>query len=147
VLATKTQSVLGVTSDGQIVIYDPTAKSLSAVALAGGTAATIGPFDNSADTLAIVGNIVVLAQGGSMTNPAGTLALWTSAGGAKKVGSATYPGSPGSGALDVSSTAAPTTLVSSADATFYVTADKSKIVYSWHGCPGAAEGIYSIAAP
>lgn len=103
VLATTTQSVLGVTGDNQVVIYDPTAKSLSAVPLAGGTATSIGPFDNQQDYVAIAGNIVVLAQGGSQSNPAGTLTLWTSAGGAKKVGSATYGGYPGSGALDVSS--------------------------------------------
>lgn len=103
VVATTTQSVLGVTGDNQVVLYDPTAKSLSAVPVKGGTATTIGPFDNSQDYVAVVGNIVVLAQGGSQSNPAGTLTLWTAAGGAKKIGSATYTGSPGSGVLDVSS--------------------------------------------
>jgi hypothetical protein len=49
--------------------------------------------------------------------------------------------------VDLAGTAAPTTLVTSADSNFFVTTDKSTIVYSWHACPGAAEGIYSIPAP
>jgi hypothetical protein len=49
--------------------------------------------------------------------------------------------------VDLAGTAAPSTVVTSADANFFVTTDRSTILYSWHACPGAAEGIYSIAAP
>jgi hypothetical protein len=42
---------------------------------------------------------------------------------------------------------APKTVASQADSFFYMTADKSTIVYSWHACPGANEGIYSAAVP
>jgi hypothetical protein len=50
-------------------------------------------------------------------------------------------------AVDLAGTAMPTTLVSQADANFFVTADKSTIVYSWSACPGAKDGIYTVAAP
>ncbi len=50
-------------------------------------------------------------------------------------------------AADLGGTAMPTTLVSQADANFFVTADKSTIVYSWSACPGAKDGIYTVAAP
>ena len=50
-------------------------------------------------------------------------------------------------AVDLAGTAMPTTLVSQADANFFVTPDKSTIVYSWSACPGAKAGIYTVAAP
>jgi hypothetical protein len=49
--------------------------------------------------------------------------------------------------VDLAGTATPATVVTSADSNFFVTKDKSKVVYSWHACPGTAEGVYSIAAP
>jgi hypothetical protein len=49
--------------------------------------------------------------------------------------------------VDLSATATPTTIVSQADANFFLTADKSTIVYSWSACPGAKDGIYTLAAP
>ncbi|HTQ41880.1 MAG TPA: hypothetical protein VMI75_03915 [Polyangiaceae bacterium] len=48
---------------------------------------------------------------------------------------------------DLSTTAMPTTLVSQADANFFLTADKGTIVYSWSACPGAKDGIYTLPAP
>jgi hypothetical protein len=49
--------------------------------------------------------------------------------------------------VDVATTAAPTTLVTKADANFFVTADKKTVVYSWNACTGVTGGIYSIPAP
>jgi hypothetical protein len=49
--------------------------------------------------------------------------------------------------IDLSGTSAATTLVSQADANFFLTADKKTIVYSWSACPGAKGGIYTLAAP
>ena len=50
-------------------------------------------------------------------------------------------------AVDLAGTAMATTLVSQADANFFLTADKKTIVYSWSACPGAKDGIYTVAAP
>jgi hypothetical protein len=52
-------------------------------------------------------------------------------------------------AVDLSATPlAPTTVVSHADANYFLTADKTKLIYSFSSCPNAgAAGIYVIAAP
>jgi hypothetical protein len=51
-------------------------------------------------------------------------------------------------AQDLSTTAAPTTVVSHADANYYLTADKTKLIYSFSACTNlGAAGIYVIPAP
>jgi hypothetical protein len=49
--------------------------------------------------------------------------------------------------VDLAGTAQATTLVSQADANFFLTSDKKTIVYSWSACPGGTAGIYALAAP
>jgi len=49
--------------------------------------------------------------------------------------------------VDLSGTAPPTTLVRGADATFYLTADRSTLVYSWNYCSGIPGGIYTVPVP
>ena len=51
-------------------------------------------------------------------------------------------------ALDLSTTAAATKLVTAADANYYVTADMTTILYSFSACPNlGAPGVYKLAAP
>lgn len=102
VLATKTQSVYGITSDNQVLIYDWAGLSLSVVPLAGGAATTIGPANSSQDVIAGSGSAVVLVTGAAQTGY-GKLTVWTAANGAKAIGTKTLAGNPGTGALDVSS--------------------------------------------
>ncbi|HEX8791159.1 MAG TPA: hypothetical protein VF765_09455, partial [Polyangiaceae bacterium] len=103
VTATKTQSVYSITSDNQILLYDWAGLSLSAVPLAGGAVASIGPFNSAQDFISISGSAVVLVQGATQATPYGKLTVWTGANGAKAIGTKTLPGTAGSGALDVSS--------------------------------------------
>jgi hypothetical protein len=49
--------------------------------------------------------------------------------------------------VDLSVTAAPTALVSGADANFYLTADRKTLVYSWNYCSGMTGGIYTLPVP
>ncbi len=50
---------------------------------------------------------------------------------------------------DLSTTAPATTVASHADANYYLTADKTKLIYSFSSCPSQATpaGIYVVAAP
>jgi len=51
-------------------------------------------------------------------------------------------------ALDLSTTAAATKLVTAADANYYVTADNTTILYSFSACPNlGTPGVYTLAAP
>ncbi len=51
-------------------------------------------------------------------------------------------------AQDLSGTAAATTVVSHADANYYLTADRTKLIYSFSACPSVGTpGIYVIPAP
>jgi hypothetical protein len=51
-------------------------------------------------------------------------------------------------AQDLSTTAAATTIVSHADANYYLTADRTKLIYSFSACPSSGTpGIYVISAP
>ena len=51
-------------------------------------------------------------------------------------------------AQDLSTTAAASTIVSHADANYYLTADRTKLIYSFSACPSAGTpGIYVIPAP
>lgn len=49
--------------------------------------------------------------------------------------------------IDLSTSTAAKTLVSQADANFFLSADKQTIVYSWSACPGAKDGIYALPTP
>lgn len=103
VLATKTQSVFGVTSDNQVLVLDWAAGSLAAVPLAGGTpATTIGLVNSAQDYIGVAGTVVTLVQTVTQ-NGYGTLNVWTAANGMKKIGTATYASTPGGGLVDVSS--------------------------------------------
>jgi len=49
--------------------------------------------------------------------------------------------------VDTSLTAAPTLLVTQADPSFAVNAEKTLIVYTWSYTPGASAGLWTLAAP
>jgi hypothetical protein len=49
--------------------------------------------------------------------------------------------------LDTTNGAAPTVLVSQADANFFVTADHATVVYSWSYLHGQGGGIWSLPVP
>jgi hypothetical protein len=50
-------------------------------------------------------------------------------------------------AVDTSTTAAPTVLVTQADPNFSVNSEKTLIVYTWSYTPGASAGLWTLAAP
>jgi hypothetical protein len=103
ILASATVTVQGVTSDGQVIYYDGNTQKLNAVAIAGGTPATIGAWDKS-QSLIFTSNKVALYWNGATqtTSPHGQLGVYTASGGAKPLGMASDFGAPGGGSIDVS---------------------------------------------
>ena len=49
--------------------------------------------------------------------------------------------------VDLSSSAAPTVLVSQAYANFLVTSDQKTLVYSWNFAPGPLAGLWTMPVP
>ena len=106
-VATSTATVQGVTSDGQVVYLDSAAKKLSAVPVAGGSPALIGPWDNSLGAIytSAAGGAVVYWNGASQKAAPyfGTLTVWTAASGARNVAAAkSYLSGLGQGYVDIS---------------------------------------------
>lgn len=102
-VASATASVQGVTSDGQVIYYDSATKNLSAVPAAGGTPATIGPWDKSQSIIYTAGPVALYWNGTPTTAPViGALSIWTAAGGMKALGTKSYFGAPGGQFVDVS---------------------------------------------
>jgi hypothetical protein len=104
ILSSATASVVGVTSDGQVLYSDPTALSLGAVPIGGGTPAMIGAFNSAQNPLFVVGKVAAYFTGlTQQTAPQyGPLTVWTAAGGAKKISTSSYYSLPGNGAFDIS---------------------------------------------
>lgn len=104
VVTSSTDTVQGVTSDGQIIFYDGSTMKLNAVPVAGGTPAVIGSWDKS-QSLIFTSNKVALYWNGATqsTQPHGTLGVYTASGGAQTLGTASLFGAPGGGNIDVSS--------------------------------------------
>jgi hypothetical protein len=108
-----------------------------------GSAGYVGAYDS-----------LVLPPTGMPTTIANNVWEEFATSGAKTLYNDNYVSTAGfAGAADIESidlasgTTTPTTLVSQADANFFLTADKKTIVYSWSACPGAKDGIYTLAAP
>ncbi len=103
VVTSLTDTVQGVTSDGQIIFYDGNTMKLNAVPVAGGTPAVIGGWDKS-QSLIFTSNKVALYWNGATqtTQPHGALGVYTAAGGAQTLGMASLFGAPGGGNIDVS---------------------------------------------
>jgi hypothetical protein len=79
IYATTTSSIQGVTSDGQVLLYDSSG-SLSSLPIAGGTPTMISAYDNSG--LYVSGSVVFYSHNVSTTSPVtGPVLEWTSAGG------------------------------------------------------------------
>lgn len=89
-LASTTQTVQGVTSDGQIILYDTSAKSLSAMSLASpGTPTMINAYDSTG--LGVSGKVLYYFGGMSTATPAiDGLSVWTAAGGNVSLSSAAW---------------------------------------------------------
>jgi hypothetical protein len=104
ILPSATVTVRGVTSDGQVIYYDPTALKLGAVPVAGGSPANIGAFNPAQGALFSVGKVAAFFQGVTQSSAPffGPLTVWTAAGGAKQISVSSYYGKPGDGAFDIS---------------------------------------------
>jgi hypothetical protein len=48
---------------------------------------------------------------------------------------------------DLSTAGGPTTLVSQAAANFYITSDRTTVVYSWNECADDTAGVYALEVP
>lgn len=103
IVASSTDSVQGVTSDGQVIFYDASKKNLYSVPLAGGTPALVDAWDMS-QSIIFTSTTVALYWNGAMqtTGAHGALSVWTAAGGAKALGTQSYVSVPGGGYTDVS---------------------------------------------
>jgi hypothetical protein len=100
-LASNTQSVQGVTSDGQVALWDSSAKSLSAIPVTGGTATMIDAYDGSG--ISTSGPVIEYFNAANgMTPNVGALSIWTAASGKQTLGAAAYLSNPGGGYFDVS---------------------------------------------
>ncbi len=89
ILSSSTQTVQGVTSDNQVILYDTSAKALAYLPLAGGTATMIDAYDNTA--MGIVGTVLYYYHGASTaTPPIDALSIWTAAGGKHTLATAAY---------------------------------------------------------
>lgn len=103
VVTSVTDTVQGVTSDGQIVFYDGSTMKLNAVPLAGGTPKVIGPWDKSQNLIFTSNKVALYWNAASQTTSAhGALSVWTAGGGAQALGTQSYFNAPGGGYVDVS---------------------------------------------
>ncbi len=88
-LTSTTQTVQGVTSDNQVILYDTSAKALGAIPVTGGTATMIDAYDSSG--MGVVGKVLYYYHGGSTATPAiDALSIWTAAGGKQTLATAAY---------------------------------------------------------
>ncbi|HEX8792144.1 MAG TPA: hypothetical protein VF765_14420 [Polyangiaceae bacterium] len=122
VLASVTDTVQGVTSDGQIIFYDGSTMKLNAVPVGGGTPKVIGPWDKSQSLIFTSNGVALYWNGATQTSsPHGALSIWSASGGAQTLGTQSYFSSPnGGGWVDVS-------------------ADGSLVVYSDNATTGTAD--------
>ena len=122
------------TADSTHVMYDQN--------VSGGT----GDFDTQAVT------------GGTAADDGPTNWIWSSTTGSKAIfnlnwaagGNQTINGQAGTAdlmAVDTAGSAAPTLLVTQADAYFFLTAAKDKVVYSWSYLPNSMSGIWVLPTP
>jgi hypothetical protein len=134
ILANPTVTVVGVTSDGQVIYYD--GSQLNAVPVGGGSPKAIGSWDKSQAIIFTSSKVAIYWNNATqMTNAHGALSVWTAAGGQQALGAQSNFGVPGGGNIDVSadgSLVLYTDNVTTANADIYVAgsdgSNKTKLV-------------------